>query len=234
MKLQIKNLNYNATPSIFHRFSMIDRIRDFNLTIESGKIYGLVGSLGSGGWLLSYLLTGRDTSFSENLRLANSQITIDGLLANNELLRSISCYIGEGVPEFPYRKYKSYPSKLTWKIRKIKTVADQIIEGITRSGNPLSLQEIANLFELTGINESGRIYRPLEFNSGEGWRASLAIGFAFQKKLFCAPWLEPHGIEYILSEYSSKYLKILQEAGAAIILPVSNEKYVSRIADEVV
>ncbi|NOU68804.1 hypothetical protein GC096_32800 [Paenibacillus sp. LMG 31461] len=98
----------------------------------------------------------------------------------------------------------------------------------------MSLQEIANLFELTGMNESGRIYRPLECNSGEGWRASLAIGFAFQKKLFCAPWVEPHGIEYILSEYSRKYLKILQEAGAAIILPVSNEKYVASIANEVV
>jgi ABC-type glutathione transport system ATPase component len=213
---------------------MIDSIKDFNLTIESGKIYGLVGSLGTGGWLLSHLLSGRDPQFFNNLELVDSHITIDGLPANNKLLKSISCYIGEGVAEIPYKKYNSYPSKLTLKLRKIKTVAEQILEGITRSTNMLSLQEIANLFELTDINESGRIYRPLEFNSGERWRASLAIGFAFQKKLFCAPWIEPHGIDYILSEQNIKYLKILQEAGAAIILPVSSERYVAGIADEIV
>ncbi|WP_336773367.1 hypothetical protein [Paenibacillus sp. MMO-58] len=182
MKIQIRNLNSSSTPTIFHQHSMIDSIRDFNLTIEPGKIYGLVGSLGSGGWLLSYFLAGREELLSECLDMSHSIITLDDNPVNNDILKQISCYVGEGVAEFPYRKYNTYPGPLTWQIRRVRSVADQINEGIKRSGNPLNLEQIAGLFELSGLDKpkryQGKIYRPLEFNSSERWRASMAIGYA--------------------------------------------------------
>ncbi|WP_435171924.1 hypothetical protein [Paenibacillus glycanilyticus] len=238
MKIQIRNLNSSSTPTIFHQYSMIDSIRDFNLTIEPGKIYGLVGSFGSGGWLLSYFLAGKEELLSECLDMSHSIITLDDHPVNNDVLKRISCYVGEGVAEFPYRSFKTYPGPFTWKIKGVRSVADQIKEGIKRSGNPLSLEQIALLFELTGMDKpkryQGRIYRPLEFNSGERWRASMAIGYAFQKKLYCVPWIEPHGLFYILGQLGRKLLGILRESGASVIIPVSDEKYIEGLADEIV
>jgi ABC-type glutathione transport system ATPase component len=204
LRLEIENLSHSGTPMLFHKFCMIDELKEFNLIIEPGKVYGLIGSIGLGGWLLSYLLAGRDHHFQNS---SDSPITLNGEPVHSEALKKLSCYVGEGVAEIPYRYYRRYPWILTWKIRGIKTVAEQISEGIQRTSNRYSLQEIVDMFELTGLHEKGRIHRPLEFNSGERWRASLAIGFAFQKKLFCVPWIEPYGIKYLLSNYNSKYLK---------------------------
>ena len=64
------------------------------------------------------------------------------------------------------------------------------------------------MFELTGIHDyderKGRLNRPLEFQSGEVWRASMAIGVAFQKKLFCFPWLEPEFLVSDLGYFNNK------------------------------
>ncbi|TCM96369.1 hypothetical protein EV294_105236 [Paenibacillus sp. BK033] len=238
MKIQIRNLNSTSTPTLFHQYSMIDSIRDFNLTIEPGKIYGLVGSMGSGGWLLSYFLAGKEELLSECLDMSHSIVTLDDDPVNNEVLKRISCYVGEGVAEFPYRSFKTYPGPLTWKLKKVRSVADQIAEGIKRSGNPLTLGQIAGMFELTGLDKpkryQGKIHRPLAFNSGERWRASLAIGYAFQKQLYCVPWIEPHGLFYILGQLGRKLLGILRDSGASVIIPVSDEKYIAGLADEIV
>ncbi|MEC0264542.1 hypothetical protein [Paenibacillus anseongense] len=100
MIIKIVNLNYSSTPTIFHEFKMIDTIRDFSLAIEPGKIYGLVGSIGSGGWLLSYILAGREVHslmdqiyslfphpvFSSNSILSHSHV-VPNLYKSIEILR---------------------------------------------------------------------------------------------------------------------------------------------------
>ncbi|MFB9329360.1 hypothetical protein ACFFSY_25770 [Paenibacillus aurantiacus] len=238
MEIPIRSLNTNGTPRMFHDFQMIDSIRDFNLTIVPGTIYGLVGSIGSGGWLLSWLLAGREPMLTENLNISYSTIEVNGTPADNTILKRMSCYMGEGVAEFPYRKFRTYPNALTRLLRRVKTVADQIEIGLAQSGSSLTLRDIAELFELSGAEmrdpANGRIHRPLEFNSGERWRASLAIGYAFQKKLYCAPWIESYGIDYLLSPYNRKFVKLVREAGASVLIPVSSEAHVAGIADRIV
>ncbi|TYP74796.1 hypothetical protein [Paenibacillus methanolicus] len=238
MIVDIRCLSANAIPTIFHDFQMIDAIRDFNLTIEPGNVYGIVGSIGSGGWLLSWLLAGREPMLTELLDMSKGAIDVDGRAADNAMLQRISCYIGEGVAEFPYRTFRAYPSALIRRLRRVKTVADQIEAGLSRSGSTLTLRDVAELFELSGAEmrdpANGRLHRPLEFNSVERWRASLAIGYAFRKKLYCAPWIEPHGIDYLLSHYNRKFVKLLRDGGASVIIPVSSEAHVAGIADRIV
>ncbi|MDI4645862.1 hypothetical protein [Cohnella hashimotonis] len=217
--ITIKELNYNEAPTIFNRFSMIDSIKDFTMDIQSGRIYGVIGGLGLGGWLLSYLLAGKGMDYK-----SSSSITMNQKSISSSDMRNISCYIGEGVAEYPYGKKYFCPF-----LKKRITVKDQINQGIKTSNNKYSVQQICELFEL-----SVRADRPLEANGIEVWRASIAIGFAFQKALFCAPWLEAQWFPYLLNAYNKRFFSILKAHGSAVLLPVSHEKYVQDIADEIV
>ncbi|MFC3804369.1 hypothetical protein [Cohnella sp. GCM10012308] len=217
--LTIKDLNYHSSPTIFNRFSMIDRVSDLSIDIKSGRIYGIIGGLGLGGWLLSYLLSGKDIYYK-----SSSSITMNQKWIGNEDMKHFSCYIGEGVAEHPYgeKTFSQY-------FKKRITVKDQILQGIKISNNKYNVQEICELFGL-----SNRADRALEINGIEKRRASLAIGFSFQKALFCAPWIESQWFPSLLNAHNKKFLQVLKEHDAAVLLPVSNEKYVSDIADEIV
>lgn len=206
---------------LFNRWRMVDNITNLKATLTSGMIYVIVGDFGNGGWALSYLLAGKGLL----LELNNDLFKINGVIATQKSLQNIACYIGEGVAEAPFKTRKAYPNKIIRKFLGIKTVAQRIEEGINQSGSKYKLNEIANLFDLTGIAENdernGRIHRPLEYQSNEVWRASMAIGFAFGKKLFCCPWMQG-GLysNYIIGEYNRKYIQILKEHNAIVLIPV--------------
>ncbi|CAG7594672.1 hypothetical protein PAESOLCIP111_00005 [Paenibacillus solanacearum] len=233
-ELKMENISYKSEVSLFHRWRIIDSIQDFTAIFNEQTIYGIVGALGSGGWLLSHLLCGR----SNELFINNPSITIDGLPVNNALLQSLSCYVGEGVAEAPYKNLSRYPNYLSRRLNHIKTVSEHLRQGIKSTDNNISIHELANMFDLSGLDENnmkkGRINRPLEFQSGEVWRASLAIGMAYQKKLFCFPWLEPDYLLYTLSSHNCQYINLLKKNGASVIIPVSNVHYVKGLADEII
>ncbi|WP_206109346.1 hypothetical protein [Paenibacillus sp. HB172176] len=230
-ELQINNLNYVHHVSLFNHYRILDTITGFSASLTAGSINGLVGEMGSGGWLVSYLLAGRINDLTES-----SAILLNGQVIGNQTLRDISCYVGEGVIESPYRKLKNYPGRLKRKILNVKTVADQIKLGILKTNNTMTLEKISELFDLSGLNEknerNGRIYRPLEFQSGEVWRASMAIGVAYQKKLFCFPWLEPHYLKYILAGVNLEYIKMLKEMGCMLLIPISDDNYLKDISTQ--
>jgi ABC-type glutathione transport system ATPase component len=232
-ELRITNLSLTTTVTLFHRWSIVDSIEDFTGVFEAGKIYGIVGELGFGGWLLSYLLSGKSLNL-ELEQLTKPNIFLDGKEVKiNKELQNISCYVGEGVAEIPYNRLETYPNYISRKLFNIKTVAEHIEQGIRSSCNQMSLEEITELFELSGLGEKkesrGRINRPLEFQSGEVWRASMAIGTAYKKKLFCIPWTEPLYVKYFITDYNSKFIKIIKELGATVIIPISYEGYLKNI-----
>jgi hypothetical protein len=124
------------------------------------------------------------------------------------------------------------------KIIGVKTVMEHIREGLIKSKSELCSSEIAEMFELTGMYDNderiGRINRPLEFQSGEVWRASMAIGVAYQKKLFCFPWLEPEFLINVLSKENQKYIERIRDIGGTIIVPVSNVEYFNNKVDQTI
>jgi hypothetical protein len=64
-------------------------------------------------------------------------------------------------------------------------------------------------------------------------RASMAIGFAYGKKLFCCPWMQgaPYS-NYIIGEYNRKYIQILKEHNVVVIIPVMKKEELINIADD--
>lgn len=232
-KITINNLTHRDQVSLFDYWRIIDSIHEFNASFEEGSINGIIGELGHGGWLLSAILCGR----INNEAIVNT-ITLSGVPSGIESLRRISCYVGEGVAEAPYRRLQNYPRKLMRKFIGVKTVMEHIREGLIKSKSELCSSEIAEMFELTGMYDNderiGRINRPLEFQSGEVWRASMAIGVAYQKKLFCFPWLEPEFLINVLSKENQKYIERIRDIGGTILIPVSNVEYFNNKVDQTI
>lgn len=235
LQINIEKFSCRVACSLFNYWRMVDSISNLSASFVSGKIYGVVGNLGAGGWALSYILAGKEfmgDSYQNSIRVNGQKVSAD-------FLRSISCYVGEGVLEHPYKPRQSYPNKLTRKVLGIKTVGEQIKLGIKQSKNDYSFNEIAKMFELSGIDQNnerhGRIHRPLEFQSGEVWRASMAIGFAYGKRLFTVPWMQTkEWSNYIIGENNKKYLELLKLHNAIVIVPVSNECDLGNLADEII
>jgi hypothetical protein len=235
ININIKECSVNC--SLFDRWRLMDTIMNVDVVLKSRTIYGIIGDLGDGGWALSCLLSGRATNAIDESKLTS--IKINGESVTHQKFKNIACYIGEGVAEAPYIPRTTYPNKLMREFLGIKTVAQRIQEGINLSESKYSLYEIADMFELTGIDENnekrGRIHRPLEFQSNEVWRASMAIGFAYGKKLYCCPWMHSDQMsEYIIGEYNRKYIEILKEHNAIVLIPGIQKEKLIKIADEII
>lgn len=220
-------LTWSVQVTLFSYYRIIDSISDFSHTFESGKIYGLISGMGQGNWAISYLLSGKEPL--NQLELNKSSIKLNGQLANQRMLQGISCYVGEGLTEEPYRNLRSYPNLLKRRIMGIKTVKEQIISGLERSKSHYSYSDIKEMFDLTEREDLA-----IQFQSGERWRASMAIGFSHNKKLFCCPWTETFGIGYLLGGVNKKYIELLRSHGKTIVIPLSHEKYLSGLADEII
>lgn len=233
MNISIHNLTHRDMVSLFEYWRIIDSVENFSASFNEGTINGLIGELGHGGWLISSMLCGRVSH-----ECIAETILVNGEKASVEILRSISCYVGEGVTESPYRKLRRYPHKWSRKIMGIRTVLELIQEGLRASGSKESPQKIAEMFELSGIDDHneriGRVNRPVEYQSGEVWRATMAIGMAYQKKIFCFPWLEPHYVGYVLSRENRKYIAKLRDHGKIILIPVSHEGNLVDTADQII
>lgn len=236
LEININQLNCRVECSLFKYWTMLDEINNFSSHFESGKIYALVGKGWNGGWALSYFLTGRS---EENERCYDS-VYVNGEKANSLLFRKIACYIGEGVSEHPFQSIKRYRNKFTRKLFGIKTVAEQIQQGILFSNNRYSYEDVAAMFELTGVYEhderNGRIHRPLAYQGNEIWRASMAIGFAYGKKVYAAPLMMPNKdwLNYIIGDYNRRYIELLRSHNSIIIIPVHNDQQVKNWADEII
>lgn len=180
-------------------------------TFHSSKIYGLVGSEGSGNRALSYLLTGWSKS-------NNISITIDGQSVSPKELRNISCYIGHQhyYDLFPFHKHLS--------------VKKAIENGIKKSRNSSqTFQTIKEKFDLTDERENRRF----KYIGNEHWRASLAVGYAYGKSIYCAGFLDSAMWEKYYSVMLAKWLNILKDDGAIVLIPTDDEKCLGNFVDEV-
>lgn len=174
-----------------------------------GKVYGIVGEHGEGGEYISSVL-------SNNIKPRNVQIKMDGQIVTNYTKQKIGWYVG--APIFnALRKEVTVKRALEYAIRKY-----QKYENID-----LILKE----FHLT----KERICYPLSYYSHERWRASLAIGYASKKNIYCFPWMNSMFFRENL-EFSRSYLffdKIIM-GGGVVILPTSKKENLYGLTDDII
>lgn len=184
----------------------LDTWRYSNLEFESGKIYALISEHGEGCMYLSYLLGGRINT-EDGL-----QIYINGQKALQSDLSSISW----NLEPYDEKKYRN------------AIVKKSIKKALVKNNFTETFSDIQQKFILTKAREN----RKLRHLSGERWRASAALGYAENKKIFFAPYKTSSFYSQMIKCGLIKVLHNLTEKGALIILPAGSDRVIKFIADK--
>lgn len=206
-ELELLDVTGGFECNLFNYGSMRDTIGHFNYKFVPG-VYVIKGEFGLGGWALTEILAGREQMFSGTIRA-------DGLPLTPLQLKRYTCYVGDDL---------NIDKKL--RFRK-KTIHDQIQYAVDKGlGYGKSVDEIKKMFELS----DRRFESVIQQTSGERWRISMAVGYAYEKNIYCFPWVNSRFLKSLMClETCFKYLV---ESGAIIIIPTTFPEVLEDIVDK--
>lgn len=171
-------------------------------TLEAGKINGMRSEFGGGAWALSTCLGGR----AEPGWRQEGSILWNGQPVTNDELAARACFVGERPEE--HRLQCLYP-----------TVRRRVERALKESGLPYAADEIKVMFSLT----DARFDRRIDRIGSEIWLASMAIGFAGGKEVFCWPWMYGQFACYLRAAKELGVLKLLRRHGKLVLVPSADE-----------
>lgn len=188
----------------------IEFLSDSEYFFEKGVIYGLVGECGSGGESISEMLSGN--IFGKNI------IYFDDIKVDENVVKSNGWYVGK----------KQYSKGI---IKREISVKSALCDAIKKYHKYTNINEVVEDFHLT----RNRLGYQLSKYSGEKLRASMAIGYACNKKIYCFPWMNTaYFHDIILSSGVFRLFKKLKEEGCIIILPTSRRENVIGLVDKII
>ena len=209
IKLITKQRIVQVTNSFNEKYD--DFIIEKEFVFERGKIYGIIGEYGEGGEMVSALISGR-------VPIKEEEFYCDDIKVDYAKIQDISWYVGKS----------EYTKGL---ITREISVRKALINAVKKYQRYSSIDEIIEDFHL----RLDRIDYGLSKYSGEKWRASLAIGYACRKEVYCFSWLNTACFSSILlSSGVFRFFKRLKEEGCIIILPTSRKENVAGLVDEVI
>ena len=191
---------------------IIDYTDDKVFHFEKGKIYGIVCESGGGGEAVSQLLTNEVSRDEE-------RIYFDDVEVDSQTVQRAGWYMGKTL-------YSGKMIKREISIRKALNYA------VNKYHKYESIEEIIQDFGLTpGILDYGLS----KSCNWEKWRASLAIGYASDRIIYCFPWMNT--LTFYDCLYNSAVFQLfrrMRSEGAIIILPTSRKENVEGFVDEVI
>lgn len=160
----------------------------------SGNVYGLISDFGRGSWGLTTCLGGKCET------VIKGTVAVDRQTVNCNELRRYTCFVGERmINDIDPEQIGLSASKCIKRALEISKL-------------PFTVDQIKEMFELS----DERFDRDLNMVSGEIYRISIAIGFAFNKDIFCYPWMNTHD----LSRYvDKKCIEVLRKYKKIVLIP---------------
>lgn len=211
VKLIIENDRFISVNNPFEEKSQ-DYVCANTFIFETGKIYGIVCEHGGGGESISLFLSG-------SVPLKQEKIYFDDVEVGMSDIEETGWYVGRTL----------HSTKLIKKEQSIRQALEYAIKKYHRYEN---IDDIVEDFHLT----TSRLDYGLSRNSEwEMWRASMAIGYASNKMIYCFPWMDTlcfYDCMYNSSVF--RFFKKLTKEGAIIILPTSRKENVSGFVNEVI
>lgn len=194
--ITINNHGHITCKSVF--YSSSDILNDANYTFNIG-INKLVGSIDSGNWALSYLLSMYNSNSKDFILFKDPMALVNNNPIPLDELTKISCYMDKTYPMFS----------------KKATVKKLIEKALKQNKINFSLTEIKNMFCLS----DERFERPIKGVGNEIFNAMAAIAFAHNKQIFCFPWFSKKRFDGY-HEHLKNLLKILEGLEKIVILPL--------------
>ena len=159
----------------------------------------LTGDIDSGIWAVSYFLSMYGCRPKDFIFFEDPKVMVNKTVMPMRELSRYTCYIDELYPLFSTKA----------SVRKL------VVKGLKKSGIDQTVDSIKELFQL----DDGRFERRVSQNGNERYRAMAAIGCAYDKKVFCLPWMSQERFEYLRGTMGI-LLKALDSLGKIVILPV--------------
>lgn len=204
----LQNVTSGGDCGLLNYGCMRDGINHFDYEFNQG-INLIVGECATGGWAISCMLSGKNEIYG-------GKIFFDDIEVDQQYIKQCSCYVGEDAG-----------LKKCFGLKKM-TVREQIEYGINHE---LSFNnDIKQIKKKFGLSNE-RFNRTIQYFSGERWKASMAIGYALGKRVYCFPWMNTKVIVH-LEDCLKQCLKVLLEVGAIIIIPSSKEGAIKSITNE--
>ena len=196
-KIKLKNLYaFVYCKSEFYRSLDVCKFDEYEFT--SG-INFLNGEIDSGIWGISYTLSMYKHKPKDIIFYSSPDIIANDTLASLTDITELSCYMD--------KTYKLFSSKAP--------VKNLVSAGLKKSGLSYKIEDIQELFHIDSI----RFKRPITQVGNEIFRCMAAIGFSYNKQVFCFPWLSKLRFENYHKNMTD-VLGILESFGKIIILPV--------------
>lgn len=193
------------------RISTIDSVYDNTYNFERGKIYGIVCEPGEGGATVSCLL-------SNQIPWEDEKIYFDDVEVKPSDIGEISWYVGAPIYSQGF-------------IKKEMSVKEALEYAVLRYSRYENLGDIVSEFGL----ETNRWNKKLTIYSYERWRASLAIGYASYKIVYCFPWLDTSSFyNWVINSSVFRFFRRLRDEGNILILPTIRRVNVEGFVDEVI
>lgn len=207
-KIRMENVSGGFECKLKNYGGMRDTLGHFNYQFKSG-VYLIEGECAMGGWALSTILTGKDKVFEGKIFFNEVEVTYKQLEQN-------SCYVGTDANL--KKRFGLVPL----------TVKEQIEYGISKGLSfSANVEDIRKKFALS----EERFNRSMKYVSGERWRASMAIGYALGKKIYCFPWVNSN----FLHSHSDNFklcFDSLKTANAIVIIPTTYADILKEIVQE--
>ena len=146
-----------------------------HITLNSYDVYNfirgtnrLIEDIDSGSWAIGYLLSMYDV-IDESTLFEPLIAMVDGEEVQLQQLKHLACYMD--------RSYPLFSSK--------STVREIVTRGINMYGIHNSADDIREMF----LIHKNRFEKPLASVGNEIFKAMAAIGYSFEKQIYCFPWM---------------------------------------------
>lgn len=222
-KIVFEKFSAGGTCKIFHHGIVKECIQDKSFEIYAGMLNGFVGEFGNGGAAISCSLTGNVSFYGGRIYVDDKEEMINYIIKN-------SWYIGYDIygshnPLFR-RHTKGEPLYYEYDILcRRKTIKEQIEAGVRANDSELSADTVQNMFELL----EPRLGRSIRYVSGARWKFSIAIGYAYGKKIFCYPWMNSKDIG-MMEEQMRKHIEILTDNNCFVVFPTTKEENIKKLS----
>jgi len=166
--------------------------------VAFSKCYCFDTELTNGGWGLSWIIAGQ-------IDPDDGQILLNDRELPKKERRKMSQCVGMDVNDYIFLG--------------AKTIKKQIVKGLRITGkkNASSLEEVMQKFRI----DKERVVRTIEHVSALRFAASLGIGYAFDKRIYCFPWIWPKALLDFKDLWLKDQVEYLKSRGCLIIIPTS-------------